>query len=165
MPLIIFPIVLSSLADALVALGRISTFLSAEELPEPYVIDDSLKSAVQVDGDFTWETAGKLPEDSKLSPLEAKAKEAEDKKAKEKAKKDKKDRKGKDVLPVAAIPEEPGDENDKENAKDEEKPFELKNLKLSVPKGSFVAIVGRIGSGKVRNLLFHRRTVILINHS
>ena len=30
-----------------------------------------------------------------------------------------------------------------------EKPFELKGLNLKIPKGSFVAIVGRVGSGKV----------------
>jgi len=32
---------------------------------------------------------------------------------------------------------------------EEEKPFALTNLALRVPKGSFVAIVGRVGSGKV----------------
>jgi ATP-binding cassette subfamily C (CFTR/MRP) protein 1 len=33
--------------------------------------------------------------------------------------------------------------------KEEEKPFELKNLNLKVAKGSFIGIVGRVGSGKV----------------
>ena len=32
----------------------------------------------------------------------------------------------------------------------EEKPFELVDVKLKIPRGSFVAIVGRVGSGKVR---------------
>ena len=35
------------------------------------------------------------------------------------------------------------------DVKPEDKPFELKNLELKIPKGAFVAIVGRVGSGKV----------------
>lgn len=34
----------------------------------------------------------------------------------------------------------------------EEQPFQLKNLKLTIPKGAFVAIIGRVGSGKVSNI-------------
>lgn len=52
------------------------------------------------------------------------------------------------MLPTTAS----GDEEKKkaEEDKEEEKPFELKDLNLKIPKGSFVAIVGRVGSGKVR---------------
>src|SRR5882757_1216572 len=53
-----FPLVLSSLSTALVAVNRISKFLTAEELAEPYLIDKSLKCAVNVDGDFMWEGVG-----------------------------------------------------------------------------------------------------------
>ncbi|KAJ6470798.1 P-loop containing nucleoside triphosphate hydrolase protein, partial [Mycena vitilis] len=38
--------------------------------------------------------------------------------------------------------------------REEEKPFELTNLRFDVPKGSFVAIVGKVGSGKVRLISF-----------
>ena len=38
----------------------------------------------------------------------------------------------------------------KDEKKDEDQPFELVDLKLKIPRGSFVAIVGRVGSGKVR---------------
>ncbi|PPQ81812.1 hypothetical protein CVT25_013648 [Psilocybe cyanescens] len=55
-PLIFFPFVFSALSDALVALGRIGTFLTSEDLPEPYPIDADSKAAVEVDGDFAWET-------------------------------------------------------------------------------------------------------------
>lgn len=34
----------------------------------------------------------------------------------------------------------------------EEQPFQLQGLKLTVPKGAFVAIVGRVGSGKVSEI-------------
>ncbi|KAF5370913.1 hypothetical protein D9615_009789 [Tricholomella constricta] len=153
-PLLIFPIILSSLADLLVALGRISKFLSAEELGDYYAIDESLPNAVDVDGDFTWETAGKMSDNAKPSLTDEKEteKKKEEKKGKQK-KKEKKEKgkkaKNKDILPTTLEKVEPPQgEEDKENAKEEEKPFELKNLKLSVPKGAFVAIVGRVGSGK-----------------
>lgn len=49
-------------------------------------------------------------------------------------------------LPTVAHKEVDGESPVKEP---DEKPFELKNLNFSVPKGSFIAIVGRIGCGKV----------------
>ena len=125
MPLTFLPIVLSSLSDALVALGRISQFLTSEDLPEPYLIDKNLPVAVQVDGDFVWETVLATGDGEKgKKPLK------------------------RESLPVTTT------DLEKEILKDakkneQETPFELKNLKMSVPKGAFVGIVGRVGSGKV----------------
>ena len=134
MPLTFLPVVLSSLSDALVALGRISQFLTSEDLPEPYLIDKNLNVAVQVDGDFVWETVlgtgdgkkGKFSNgDKRKKPL-----------------------KGEASLPVTTADLEKENLKD-DRKKDQETPFELKNLKMSVPKGAFVGIVGRVGSGKV----------------
>lgn len=154
MPLIMFPLVLASLSDATVALLRISKFLTAEELAEPYVIDYELKTAVDVDGDFTWETAGKPVDngqklekgtDRKGDP---RAKKLDEKPAREKRERKRGSKNGKEpVLPTTAKSDD-ATEKEEENKADE-KPFELKNLKLQVPKGAFVAIVGRVGSGKV----------------
>jgi ABC-type nitrate/sulfonate/bicarbonate transport system ATPase subunit len=48
-------------------------------------------------------------------------------------------------------------EKDKED-EGAERPFELKNLKLVIPQGTFVAIIGRVGCGKVWiNLVAIRR--------
>lgn len=166
------PIVLSSLSDALVALGRISKFLSAEELAEPYLIDPTQKTAVHVDGDFAWETAGKLVEpkftaDEEKARAESsdKEKQSKDKKQKAKAKKIKK---GEEVLPTTAeegadtLGEKDGTEG-KDSVKEDEKPFELKELKLDISKGAFVAIVGRVGSGKASFFLFLHGINLLIN--
>ncbi|KAF9466028.1 multidrug resistance-associated ABC transporter [Collybia nuda] len=141
-PLIFFPFVLSSLSDALVALGRISKFLTSEELAEPYAIEYEHKTAIRVDGDFAWETAGKL-EEPKFSGNGKGVSKA----AKQKSKVEKKAVEA-PVLPmtVGDVADSSGEEKEKE--KEEEKPFELNNLKLNVVKGSFVAIVGRVGSGK-----------------
>ena len=56
------------------------------------------------------------------------------------------------MLPTTA-PTADEKEKEKEKEKEDEKPFALKDLQLKVPKGAFVAIVGRVGSGKVRLLL------------
>jgi len=99
-----------------------------------------MKHALKVDGDFTWEVAGEV-EGNKFSAKDGKKKHD----AKSKPEKKKKSSKSKGpVLPTVAPKEE-----DKEKGEEEEKPFELRDLKFSVPKGSFVAIVGRVGSGKV----------------
>ncbi|KAJ7730232.1 multidrug resistance-associated ABC transporter [Mycena maculata] len=135
-PLVFLPFVLSALSDALVALGRIGSFLTGEELPEPFPIDDDLKNAVEVDASFAWETAGKI-EDPKFA--------GGGRAGKGRAKKDGKGKKGAAVLPTTA---DNGTSSGTATPGEEEKPFELKNLKLSVPKGAFVAIVGRVGSGK-----------------
>jgi ABC-type polysaccharide/polyol phosphate transport system ATPase subunit len=53
------------------------------------------------------------------------------------------------LLPIRMSEEKTaGDMNDGDVC-DEEEPFQLKDIVLRVPNGSFVAIVGRVGSGKV----------------
>ena len=132
MPLTFLPLALSSLSDALVALGRISQFLTSEDLPEPYLIDKNLQVAVQVDGDFAWETVLASGEGG------VKGKHLHGHKSKRSSK----------VLPTTTADLEKEALKDvKKN--DQETPFELKNLKMSIPKGAFVGIVGRVGSGKV----------------
>jgi len=54
-PLSFLPTALSSLSDVVVALGRISDFLSAEEFVESLLIDHEAKNGVEAEGDFTWE--------------------------------------------------------------------------------------------------------------
>ncbi|KAJ3982865.1 multidrug resistance-associated ABC transporter [Lentinula detonsa] len=154
-PLLFFPIVLSALSDFLVAMGRIGKFLKAEELAEPYTIDLERKNAVEVDGDFSWETAGKIAEPKfekggKSGPAIKNQASADGDKSKEngKAQKGLKSN-GDQGLPLTA--QDVGKATESEMAatpKEEEEPFALRNLKFDVPKGSFVAIVGTVGSGK-----------------
>lgn len=119
-PLIWLPLVLASLSDVLVALNRLSKFLVAEELDEPYSYDPTSELAIDAEGDFTWEAVVKLGE----SKFDDKAKVDED-----------------------------GILGEKEKAgvkREDEQPFGLVDLKLKIPKGKFVGIVGPIGCGKVR---------------
>ncbi|KAG6873113.1 hypothetical protein C0995_002776 [Termitomyces sp. Mi166 len=140
-PLTFFPFVLSAFTDALVALGRISKYLLAEELAEPYPINYEQEAAVSVDGEFTWEAAGKL-DGNKFDVVGRSGRGAEGKTGnKTPPKKVEAD----PVLPISVKMDEGSSE---EGSKEDERPFELKNLKFSVPKGAFVVIVGRVGSGK-----------------
>ncbi|TFK36264.1 cadmium ion transporter [Crucibulum laeve] len=160
-PMIFLPFVLSSLSDALVALERIKTFLTAEELAEPYKIrQDETGPAVDIDGDFAWETVLGRDANEEGGKFTHAGKDVKDKANKDKSKNEKKrDEKAKEgrwwskkkegevnesVLPTT-IPE---DEKSKESHDDDDKPFELKNLKFTVPKGAFIGIVGRVGCGK-----------------
>ncbi|KAJ7353075.1 multidrug resistance-associated ABC transporter [Mycena albidolilacea] len=158
MPLVFIPFVLSALSDAIVAFGRIGAFLTAEELPDPYAIDFERKNAVDVDASFAWETAGEIGEPKfatgagggggrggKGSGRGGKGgggRGGATKKEKRKEK-PKKGAKGGE-LPTTNEKTASGATTPRE----EEKPFELRNLKFSVPKGAFVAIVGKVGSGK-----------------
>ena len=102
-----------------------------------------MKHAVKVDGDFTWEVAGKV-ERHKCSGKDGKKRPDAKPKSKKKSFNSKEP-----VLPAVTPKVE-----EKEKGESEGKPFELRDLKFSVPKGSFVAIVGRVGSGKVCFLFF-----------
>lgn len=139
---------LSACSDALVALGRIGKFLTAEELAEPYLIDQESKFAVNVEGDFTWEAAATNALGAKFSGPGGGGKGApkpkKDAQKGKKGAKGKKDKKG--VLPTTAAEGTETPPPEKEKADD--KPFDLKGLRLKIAKGSFVAVVGRVGSGK-----------------
>ena len=141
------------------ATTRITKFLTADELGEPFAIHDSDENtlAVDVDGDFTWETVGKRVEKFEIPDADGprgggrERKEKKDKPISVKVNKKafwKRESGKEEVLPTTADSDEKeGGKEEKE--KEEGKPFELKNLKMQIPKGSFVAIVGRVGSGKV----------------
>ncbi|TBU42097.1 multidrug resistance-associated ABC transporter [Dichomitus squalens] len=155
MPLVFLPIVLASATDALVALRRIGTFLRAEELAVTYEIDANAEAAIDLDGDFTWETVRK---DANAVNLAAKFdKDKKGRGRREKGAGKKGGKKGNEsLLPTAAntpagastpVRSAEGGSEGKDKEK-EDKPFELKDVNLKIPRGSFVAIVGRVGSGK-----------------
>ncbi|KAF7343004.1 Oligomycin resistance ATP-dependent permease YOR1 [Mycena venus] len=152
-PLVLLPMVLSFLAPTLVAMRRIATFLTAEELASPYTIDEHNPDAITVDGDFTWENIQDIerPEEEEHDPARKMLK-AKEKKEKERAEKERKKRQakeakkrqkeGEEVLPSVADDAQAKDDNPKEE------PFAIKDLKLNVHRGAFVGIIGRVGSGK-----------------
>lgn len=111
-----------------------------------------MKWAVKTNASFAWETTSKPT----ASPLGGKfgnggrggaggkGAASSGNGGKRKGNKGNKDKKGGPILPTTAT-EGTGSGAKKDS---EEKPFELRDLQLNVPRGSFVAIVGRVGSGK-----------------
>ena len=174
-----FPLVLGSLSDAIVAIHQISKFLIAEEIGKPYAIDIESEFAINVDGDFTWETSGK-PVGVGHKSAEgggAAGDELDDGAKKPKQKTGQKNTERKDLLCDKSAKAQPilptatsgtTVENDTYKTAADEKPFELCDLKLKIPKGSFVAIIGHVGSGKVTKLillvLIMRGLVTFCNH-
>ncbi|KAL1706525.1 P-loop containing nucleoside triphosphate hydrolase protein [Schizophyllum commune] len=149
-PLLLMPLALGGLATALVATGRLSKFYLAEELDDPYLIDTDRKNAVDVDGDFTWESTaeeGKPPE-AKPDEKTGKPDETTTKPDEGGDKSSAVTKTGDDEKVAGSSAGEKGKEREAKDEKPAEPVFQLENLKLSVPKGAFVAIVGPIGSGK-----------------
>ncbi|GJJ12857.1 hypothetical protein Clacol_007102 [Clathrus columnatus] len=142
LPLVFIPFVFSACADAYVALGRIGEFLTAEELAEAYMIEPNMeeggtKFGVKVEGDFTWESASAAPNKNA-----GKSKGGGKSKDKTKESKKSKEKKG------AGTDVKEKSNDDKTTTTEKDQPFKLTNLNLRIPRGSFVAIVGRVGSGK-----------------
>ena len=65
-----------------------------------------------------------------------------------KGKKSKKTKKSQGMLPSTVDDNKITEKNDG-TEKEEEPPFSFKDIRFEVPKGAFVAIVGRVGCGKV----------------
>ncbi|KAK0231362.1 multidrug resistance-associated ABC transporter [Armillaria fumosa] len=124
-PFMTLPLDVTVVSDGLVAMGRVSKFLTADELPNEYVVNELSNFAVEVNGTFTWEIA-EQPNSVKLaSTLGDKAEK----------------RKIEDKLLISKA--------DIDNTSSyTSQPFKLQDLCMTVLKGSFVAIVGRVGSGK-----------------
>ncbi|KAI8930043.1 hypothetical protein BC831DRAFT_164672 [Entophlyctis helioformis] len=126
---------LSTIVEGRVSYKRISEFLlaaeaQAHETTELLAHGESKDgSAIKIDGGaFTWEVVQKNATPSKSAKKAAK-------KSKKDAKKPKED--AKDASAETAAVEETKQE-----------PFKLEDINLSIPRGSLVAVVGSVGSGK-----------------
>jgi ABC-type multidrug transport system fused ATPase/permease subunit len=174
MPLMIWPMALSATADAINALGRLEHVFDAEVLIEGRHIDPALEEAVRLEhASFIWDAAP-IVDDAAMKKLTGKAAKAMGARgsAAQTAKK-RKHRKltfikkknkitlaeqshaeiaaGKPGIGEAGItrmgpPDTPGIEE--KAAPEIEQIFKIKDISLSIPRGSLTAIVGAIGSGK-----------------
>jgi len=141
-PLANLPTSMTYLTDAWVAAGRVSDILLAEEGDRELHITAGMDNAIEVHGDFTFETS-KPPEDDKQANSGGRDRKAEKlrKKNKAAAKRESK-RRSKQGLPPLAEDNKTGEDTTVNT------PFALRDINLRIPKGAFVCIVGRIGAGK-----------------
>ncbi|KAH6893803.1 hypothetical protein BKA70DRAFT_1534526 [Coprinopsis sp. MPI-PUGE-AT-0042] len=114
----LLPFVLASLSDALDAICRI------EDLPKPYEVFNANELAANADGDFAWETVG-VPDHGSGAKKGSKEKAAKKAAAAEK-------KASKEELPMHMDEKAAGNDASSEN----------------VAGGSFMGIVGRVGSSK-----------------
>jgi ABC-type multidrug transport system fused ATPase/permease subunit len=160
--------VLSGLADAIVSLGRLAKFFLAEELMNMPKVDPSHDMALSANGDFEWDVVsgidgGQVVEskgnDNGEKPEERKEKGEGEKRIKEETRSDGtrwkfwKANKARGSLPLTMEFTGASEGNHRQDETPfpaaEEKPFGLKDLRLEIGRGAFVAIVGSVGSGKV----------------
>ncbi|KAI0085949.1 multidrug resistance-associated ABC transporter [Irpex rosettiformis] len=119
-PLDLFPNVFASATDAVVALQRISDFLQAEELGDSYVIDKTSKFAIDIEGDFVWDSASSSNPDNASVENE-----------------------------LSSISGDEKHKSDGEPCSEQHtEPFALYGLDIKITQGTFVAVVGNVGSGK-----------------
>ena len=128
------PILFNYFSMCKVSLHRLVSFLAEEEL-ENYInrsFDKKMALTIK-NARFLWD--GKDNPDSKLK----------------KSSKKKSSRKNLDKSDNKSDDESDYKSGDKLNGKlnQVKKPFELKDIELEVPKGSFLAIIGSVGSGKL----------------
>ncbi|KIR41771.1 hypothetical protein I307_00561 [Cryptococcus deuterogattii 99/473] len=171
MPLMMWPMTLSTTADALNALGRLEAVFDAELVKEHKKVDPSMDVAIKLENaSFTWDSAP-IEQDNTMAKLTGKyakalngGKPARPPGKKEKKKKSKRVTVAEEVQAETAAgqpgageasaegqgqknPSAPGiDEGISE--KKEKEIFQLRDINLSIAKGSLTAIVGAIGSGK-----------------
>ena len=133
-PLSQLPLSIAMGTDAMVALMRIEKCLLAEEFQEELIVDHAAPDAVRARASFGWET-----NDPEL--LFARGKGRPDKKQEHAEIKAVQDmilgRKRKDPPPEKVV-----------DLDDRDQPFALRGVDLTIPRGSFTCIVGRVGSGK-----------------
>ncbi|KAJ7642099.1 ABC protein [Roridomyces roridus] len=124
-PMMFLPRALSAIADSRSALGRLEKVYHAPIRPEgeAFDIDVDMVDAVEVKGaSWEWETVASDVEDDKGGKKKGSSKSREADLEKEKEK-----------------------ELEKEV---DAKPFSVRNISFSIPRGTLAAVVGRVGSGK-----------------
>ncbi|KAJ3030728.1 UNVERIFIED_CONTAM: hypothetical protein HDU68_007939 [Siphonaria sp. JEL0065] len=151
-PLMIVPQLLGTWADARVAIGRVQALLLSEESSFEPILDESAIPAIQIsNGDFIWEVAESVTsgEAAKDSTTGAAAKQKAPVATQSQIPFLKADNKPNELVvedsdPVGQEFSVPAEEHEQSQYDR----ITLKGINVSIPKGSLVAIVGTVGSGK-----------------
>lgn len=154
MPLMFLPMVIGAFVDGQVSLSRLQEMFLADELEKLPEVDYDAKEAITIDdGDFVWQSAPP----SHLTKSKAAMDKANNKKdglksklqklGKGKSKKSVAEDNVSDDSTVAASTTKAQEKEINDELEKEPLPF-LKNIKLRIPHGSLVAVVGAVGSGK-----------------
>ncbi|KAF2474597.1 multidrug resistance-associated protein 5 [Lindgomyces ingoldianus] len=144
LPLNFLPLVIGQVIDANASVKRIQEFLLAEEAQEDTEWNYEAKDAVVLrDADFTWERS--RTQDNDDLPIKGPPRGSPVKKpGKDKPKK--KDKRS-SVEPEnnSSTPSPPGTA---QSPKEDEPPFRMKSLDITIGRKELVAVIGTVGSGK-----------------
>ncbi|CAJ0887453.1 10050_t:CDS:10, partial [Entrophospora sp. SA101] len=153
MPLMFIPIIMASIADALVALSRIQSLLLADELDSLPKIVESDDFAVRVtDGEFLWDTAP--PPEDLATKKSAKRKRRFSRKVKSNNNGGDSNGNGnsdngkKNDATLVVLNDDGTSNNIDQTLKPLIPKSHLRNINLNIAKGKLVGVVGSVGSGK-----------------
>ena len=149
-PLEMLPVAIGRVVDASASLKRISEFLDAEELQDEATWDPEDSNAITVDhAAFTWEqnTSQHAEGNAEGPPKGDKQTRDENKAAMERSKE--LERQSKILSNVARPPTNSTTPPSGNSINEEENlPFQIKNINLSIGRNELIAVIGSVGSGK-----------------
>lgn len=148
-PLNLLPMVIGQVVDGIASIARIQEFLSAEEAHDEADWNYQAKDAIVIkDADFTWERTPTTEKDDKpgqaLKTFKELAKEEKEAKSKRKADEKRKSKQVSDEK-LDSVPSSPISTSSEE---EEEAPFQIRDIDLSIARNELVAVIGSVGSGK-----------------
>ncbi|PSK55267.1 hypothetical protein B9Z65_2656 [Elsinoe australis] len=146
LPLNFLPLVIGQVVDASASVQRIEEFLNAEEAEDAAEWDHDAKDAIVLqNSSFTWERTQTRETDE--ADKKDKDKHKGESKSEEKARKKEEKLKAaeKDLSDHTSSSES---DTNSEISKQEEKPFEIKDVNLTVGRNELIAVIGSVGSGK-----------------
>ncbi|GAB7337580.1 hypothetical protein MBLNU457_g2890t1 [Dothideomycetes sp. NU457] len=155
MPLNLLPLVIGQVVDASTSLRRIQEFLLAEEAEDPAVWEPENENAIVLrDASFTWERATTTEKQDVRSAAQVKADNKAEKVAEKADKKAVKAQKKEDKRLSKLSDDNPEKDNSgplsssSTLAEEEEAPFQINDLDITIGRKELVAIIGTVGSGK-----------------
>jgi len=144
-PLNFLPLVIGQVIDANASIQRIQEFLLAEEAEESTHWDYNAKDAVVLqNAEFTWERHPTRDEEETFGGAAAKGPPGA-KKSKKDKKQEKKDQRA-SVATKNSGSSTPPDVSEKPHEEDE--PFAIKGMDITIGRNELIAVIGSVGSGK-----------------
>ena len=151
LPLNLLPLVIGQVIDAMSSIERIQEFLLAEEVDDQVEWDKENENAIVIkNADFTWERTPTQDPDKVpgKGPRGKKELKAANKAAKEAEKKAKRESKLSSKRNSAGTIDANGADSTDTLTEEQQEPFSVKGIDVTIGRNELVAVIGSVGSGK-----------------